>query len=109
MRATYKCTVCGARFILCDGACYCPTCGGHLKVILSPVGRAKRTFRMACAAMCGAWAVMLYNGIMGGAETMTLILYGAAFVVCVMGTGVIRVKRNAKTPKKGVGQNEKIH
>ena len=110
MRAAYKCEKCGRRMVLCEGAVFCPSCGGKLRVTVSAVGRAKRTFRMACAALCGAWSVMIYNGVTCGADTSTLLMYGAMLTVCFMGTGLLKIRhRRVRMYLRKRGYDEKVH
>ena len=98
MRATYRCEKCKRTFVFSEGAHYCPSCGGKLKVILSAVGRARRTFRFTCAGLCGVWATLLVRtvdnylaGVPGDYSTQ-LLTQAILLAVCIFGTGLIKVK-----------------
>ena len=92
MRATYRCDKCGMKIVLSEGATYCPNCGGRLRIILSSVGRAKRSLRMTCAMLCGVWAVKLVEAVQSGSEVDMMLWYAAMLAVSICGSGLIKVK-----------------
>lgn len=92
VRATYRCDKCGMKIVLSEGATYCPNCGGRLRIILSSVGRAKRSLRMTCAMLCGVWAVKLVEAVQSGAEVDMVLWYAAMLAVSICGSGLIKVK-----------------
>jgi DNA-directed RNA polymerase subunit RPC12/RpoP len=112
MKAIYICKNCGGQYKLSAGAVYCPRCGMRLS---EQRGRGRRAVRYICAALSVVFLVLLL-GTVDGLDAGTMpqgywwhtILYTAALVVCVFGSGAFRQEKAAygeDTPISGKRNN----
>lgn len=92
MRAIYKCGACGERMKLSAGSVYCPACGGKVRAVVSPIGRAKRAFKNVCTTLCGVWGVMLWRTLECEAGAFEVFFCVLMLCACLLGGGLVKIK-----------------